>query len=70
MRLGVTGPVPNNNDVEDIGYVGRFCGYHRQVRYVETNQGPAPDPPIPPCELQQPPSRRRYTLVRRACQCH
>ena len=70
MRLGVAGLVPDTDAVEEAGYVGQMFGFHRRVRWIETDQGPAPGPPIPPREIQQPPLRRRYTLVKRVASQH
>ena len=64
MRIGVAGPVPYTDAVGEAGYVGHLFGFQRPVRWIETDQGRAPGPPIPQREIQQPPLRRRYTLVK------
>ena len=70
MRLGVTGPVPENTAVEDLGYIGSVFGDRRKVNWIETDQGLPPVPPLPPRDFPQRRRRRRSRLVCRVRSPH
>jgi hypothetical protein len=61
MRLGVTGPVPDKHiEFDELCYVGSVFGDRRNVNLSETDQGPAPGPPLPLRDFPQRRRRRRY----------